>query len=620
MTTPFNDERLCRARSALVKITPDEFGRYNFDMICQYTRVGLNNLQSGDLLAVENYKMAEEDKRYYSVLTLTQSIPIHFAAQSKGAYPGHVFESMRTIKEDWESQEEQPHYATTTISFKGVPTGWQFLHETASSDLPALIQDESVPMIGAEMRPLSEDMVDAIINYEMDRAVDSPIRHKRFENIKIILDKKALLTTHFGIFGFTNTGKSNLLSSLINSLVTPSESESSESEGVPNFIIVDPNDEYLGLFIDLFNSRPENLRYIHVGLDSLPSRFIEKLDDDNTQLNDEDIHLFFRQMKLPSELRRDRNIRNFIYQGIRNAATRTKIALPDQNLSSFIGREIFAQMDPKTGPAVRGVISEARDAWMREIDNAPINTNSITDAIDYVDSIGNRVTGALTNLTNQGHVDTAESIIFRTRRALIRLRSRLEEIPDQALISIDTLVGELNSGRGQILIVTGRRDAEVKQFSAVLGNGLYESRRHRGTGEEPFTTIVFDEADLFIPSETGNLDTETIKDMCIVIARRGRKFGLGIGISTQRASMLDTQILGNLHTYFVSKLPRKYDREKVAEAFGIGEEQLSPTFSFRPGDWFVISHDATGLKGVTIPVRADNANDRIRDAAQRLRT
>ena len=79
--------------------------------------------------------------------------------------------------------------------------------------------------------------------------------------------------------------------------------------------------------------------------------------------------------------------------------------------------------------------------------------------------------------------------------------------------------------------------------------------------------------------------------------------------------MLDTEVMGNLHTYFVSKLPRSYDRQRVAEAFGIGEEQLSPTFTFRPGHWLIISHDATGLKGVPIPAKANDANQRIIDAA-----
>jgi hypothetical protein len=177
-------------------------------------------------------------------------------------------------------------------------------------------------------------------------------------------------------------------------------------------------------------------------------------------------------------------------------------------------------------------------------------------------------------------------------------------------------VDELNTNEGRITIITGRRDSDIKEFTANLGNMLYESRRNRGTGEEPFTTTVLDEADLFIPNTTEDSETKIIKDMCVILARRGRKFRLGLGISTQRAAYLSTEILGNLHTYFVSKLPRKGDRERVAEAYGIGEEELSPTFSFQPGDWLIISHDATGLTGVPIPVRADNANTRITEAAR----
>ncbi|MGF1496771.1 MAG: hypothetical protein ACFB8W_08095 [Elainellaceae cyanobacterium] len=46
----------------------------------------------------------------------------------------------------------------------------------------------------------------------------------------------------------------------------------------------------------------------------------------------------------------------------------------------------------------------------------------------------------------------------------------------------------------------------------------------------------------------------------MTLARRGRKFGLGIGISTQRIANLDVNTLAQSHTYFVSKLPRQYAR------------------------------------------------------------
>ena len=186
MTSPFDDIRLYRARSALLKITPDEQGRFEFELACQYTRFGLNQLQVGDLIAVENYSVSEDEhNRTYSVLTLTQVLPIHFAAEGLGAYPGHVFESMRSIKEDWENQKDNPLQATTTISCKSVSTGWQFTFNDLLDELPSLEEERSLPMVGAEIRPLSRDMVDAIINYQMDNLPESHLIHKKFETINV---------------------------------------------------------------------------------------------------------------------------------------------------------------------------------------------------------------------------------------------------------------------------------------------------------------------------------------------------------------------------------------------------------------------------------------------------
>ena len=222
---PFDDERLHGARSALTKITPDEQGRYIYDLMCQYTRLGLDGLQVGDLVGIENYTPNSNGEHVYSVLALSQVFPVHFAAQGTNAYPGHVFESMRSIKEDWETQEEKPLHLTTTIAIQAVPTGYQFSYNPrVDSDLPRLGEERNLPMIGAEVRPLSMEMVDAIINQGLGDQPESPLQHKKFEELNVKLDQESLLTTHFGIFGFTGVGKSNLVSSMI-------------SSGVPSWVV-----------------------------------------------------------------------------------------------------------------------------------------------------------------------------------------------------------------------------------------------------------------------------------------------------------------------------------------------------------------------------------------------
>ncbi|MEY4008625.1 MAG: hypothetical protein RL232_152 [Actinomycetota bacterium] len=45
--------------------------------------------------------------------------------------------------------------------------------------------------------------------------------------------------------------------------------------------------------------------------------------------------------------------------------------------------------------------------------------------------------------------------------------------------------------------------------------------------------------------------------------------GLGLGIATQRITYLDTSILAQIGSYFVGRLPRVSDRQKITEGFGI---------------------------------------------------
>lgn len=87
---------------------------------------------------------------------------------------------------------------------------------------------------------------------------------------------------------------------------------------------------------------------------------------------------------------------------------------------------------------------------------------------------------------------------------------------------------------------------------------------------------------------------------------------MGVAIATQRVVYLDTNIMAQPHTYFVSKLPRETDRTTVTGAFGIPEDMLRETFKFKRGDWLVISHEATGLTNSPIPVHSDNAEERIK--------
>lgn len=613
---PFDDERLHGASSALIAITPDNQGRFIYDLWSQYTRLGLDGIQVGDMVGVENYTPTQNGEKIYSVLAISQVFPVHYAAQGVDAYPGHVFESMKSIKEDWESQDDEPRYLTTTISIKAVPTGYQFTHNARNLDqLPKLQEEKNIPMIGAEIRPLSMAMVDATINQEMEGNPDSPFTHKKFEELNVKLNQESLITTHFGIFGFTGVGKSNLASSLVSSLCY------NNMDNNANFVIFDPNDEYLGLFVDKFAKNKDEISYIHIGTDSLHTSISEELGDNLSEPSDIVIKIMKQQLRLPpallSKLKNDKIFEDYIEKALRNIFYRTRIVMPYQDVLELIIKKVEGQIEEKTGKEVRAFINEVKALLEGRFSNQPISEGNISDAIKLLD--GDIVKDLLQNIQG-GKQGTAKGILERAKKDLIREEQRLSKIPNSAITSIADIIESINKpGQRQTVIITGRRDSEIKHFSSVFGNEVYEKRR--STPErKPFISFIFDEADLFIPQNGSDESTKEVREFCVTLARRGRKFGLGLGISTQRSSLLDTEVMANLHTYFVSKLPRSADRQKVAEAFGISDEQLSPTFTFKRGNWLIISHDSTGLKGVPIPVTAVDANQRIINASLNLKS
>src|SRR5205823_2311956 len=67
-----------------------------------------------------------------------------------------------------------------------------------------------------------------------------------------------------------------------------------------------------------------------------------------------------------------------------------------------------------------------------------------------------------------------------------------------------------------------------------LGEAVYESRRQTGL-IDPLVSFIFDEADEFIRREGTGSYAESA-EIAETLARRGRKFGLGLGMATQASA------------------------------------------------------------------------------------
>ena len=178
------------------------------------------------------------------------------------------------------------------------------------------------------------------------------------------------------------------------------------------------------------------------------------------------------------------------------------------------------------------------------------------------------------------------------------------------------LVNEIldNENTSPKLFVINLPDAEVaRYFCSEIINRIFRKRKSNFT-LIPRIVFVFDEAQEFIPAEKKKEDgTDTSSRAVEKLLRHGRKYNLNGWISTQRIAHLNTNALQQLHSYFVSTMPRPYDRQLISDTFAIDDAFMDRTLTFQNGDWLMTSFKATNTQNVPVFFHAINNENSILD-------
>jgi len=580
----------------LMKIEENEQTRFQFEIWFEYTRQTMTELREGTLIAVKNFS-SNQNETHYSILEIVSIMPIHYAlGENPEGYPGFVMEAARNIATDWTSQEDRSEEDTTIIRCIAMPTGMEITESVNGRDLS---QESALPMIGADVRVLTNDATREIVNREISPTEDHVFEAGKWlvnDTVPIYVRAEDFIRVHFGIFGFTGVGKSNLVSTYIAELLQASR----ERNRPVKIVLFDLMSEYTILLLDQLLILPQAW-ILAIGEYTLPGSVVEFLSGNNAQRNNAINHLLNSTL-FPKPLER---IRNQFRQAFEKLLDENKIR---------IRREIFATFDEFLRRRLHLLI-EAR--------NAGGKTNPCGDIIDALENMRNRP-------FNEATIREALRIIERqptasrdeVRRAIQEFRDQLETQLNEvrrsflanAIMSLNDIIQNLNDpSMSSLFIIQSHDPDDLRDFAFELGRELFERRRRRGI-IYPLVSFVFDEADEFIPQQPER-DSSYARSARIAetLARRGRKFGIGVGICTQRVRYLKTSVMAQPHTYLISKMPRRSDREAIQEAFGFSEDMFRQTFKFAPGDWLLASHDATGLKAVPIPIHASDANERIRN-------
>ena len=576
----------------LMQIKESNQTRFEFVVWFPYTRSSMMTIREGSLMATKNFS-SDERVEHHSIMRITSVLPSHYALGTDlSGYPGFVEEAAVNASKDW--SQERPTEDTTKIVCRAIPSMFEIRKPNPlgpERDEPKMVPESSIPMIGEKVRLLDADWTTRIINHDLQKLQSQTITLGKLANsdgVDIMALWDGLMRTHFGVFAYTNAGKSNLLSTVAAKIF--------EKADDVKIVIYDLMGEYGALLIDVLHDAP-GACMVYLSPQAMPKSVLEfwkKQTDGNLDAAAKDI---VNTTVLPKALMsRKPNLYDPVRKILRDG--KVKILIPDEMLSDIVS-EVVASAS-RSSAALNEFVTHLRINELREL----ITTNNVNSLIGRVE----------THTIHGTSVQTAREI---QGKLLARLRAEREKLAAAELIEPkfkikqQDMLNSLNaSGKKSIYIIQDNSDAQVRLMSHKLGKAMLRVRRERGQ-ISPLVSFIYDEADQFIAQEGTESGMKESKSAAQELARRGRKYGLGIGIATQRIVYLDTNILGQPHTYFVSKLPRATDRERIQDAFGLSEETLRETLRFGVGQWLLISHSATGIDGLPIPIQLPDANARI---------
>jgi hypothetical protein len=181
------------------------------------------------------------------------------------------------------------------------------------------------------------------------------------------------------------------------------------------------------------------------------------------------------------------------------------------------------------------------------------------------------------NAELMGTTDYVETMLMRIRTLLSDSRMKTITSCDDDLTLekwLDDYICPSNSTGGAITVIDlSLVPTEVIHIvTAVIARMTLEAlQRYRrlNNGKTLPTSLIMEEAHTYIRRYTSDSEETQIYSMCTQmfekIAREGRKFGLGLVLSSQRPSELSQTVLSQCNTFLLHRISNDIDQEKVSK-------------------------------------------------------
>ncbi|QKQ99760.1 ATP-binding protein [Metallosphaera tengchongensis] len=530
------------------------------------------NLSIGSLLAVETMRPDT-----YLILEVADYVPVHYGMiNMDGSIPKEIRDQvMEEVERSWQRKENPEMWIdvfTYPIGYLATPEGFR------KGYVP--------PLPGSMVRILNKESFKNFVCAKDGVDIGTVIG----QGVPLTINLNKALIYHIGIFAFTGSGKSNLTAALIRRILRYTNAK---------VVIFDVSMEYSVLLLDQLLTRNSKI----LTTDKYPPDLsLSTRKFMRTHVIPEDLEEIRKDLtKSFEELLREGKVQTLYVppQGVINMTYGDLLKLVKDQIedkyTAFSQKPLFSLMLKKL------------DAFMREnkVSKEALLDADVIPIIEEIESEGKTA----------GLKDNAVIFSFlSTLRSYVNSETVETEEYDVEKLAIDILDREESSPRLFILEMSNLEEA--RELVAYLIDEVM-NRRKRSFSNTPIL-FVLDEAQEFIPFDTRQKDKSELSSNAVEkLLRHGRKYHLHGLISTQRLAYLNTNALQQLHTYFISVLPRPYDRQLISETFGINDTLLDRTLDLEVGQWLLVSFKASLPHDVPVFFNAPNNLTELRNELEK---
>lgn len=527
----------------------------------------LDRLYFPSFIAIER---RVDDSTKYLVHEVVQVSPTHYQLPGIDASMPTLLrkEYLDTIKESWGKSQE------TWIDLLAIPTSYV---ATLRGDGLEFSRAPFAPLPGSPAYLLSKDAVGLFLC----EAGGETIGTMTGFNLPFTISMENLIRYHCGFFAFTGSGKSNLTSALLRKALKRDSSLS--------VVVLDIAGEYSVHLLDLLDEK---------------SRVI-------TTENIESAEEFFSSQAIPESLEEAVG-REAIEKALARVYARGPERLALQEGGGLDLGWIQQLLESTVESGKPG--GTAAKMSLGELTVEFYENRGLKPSTRLVD-LDNKATEEMVDLLSELRTNVHQmSALVKDIDLIVRQLETGEYGPSESpRLNPEKLAEQLARGTApRLSIVYAPEPMDARQFvHRLIGRLLFMKKKH---GNKQRVLIVLDEAQEYIPDEHSPKDFTTQSNRAVEqLLRQGRKYRVHCWVATQRVARLNVNALQQLHSYFVSTLPRMYDRMVIADAFALPYEVLERSAQLETGEWLFVSFKAAKQRNVPVFLRTENNESRIVD-------